>query len=34
LEWQTPSPPPPSNFDVTPVITEEAYTFRKEPNHD
>ncbi|HEY2930210.1 MAG TPA: cbb3-type cytochrome c oxidase subunit I [Acidobacteriota bacterium] len=29
LEWQTSSPPPPENFHVTPVVREEAYTFRK-----
>ena len=27
LEWQTPSPPPTENFDVAPVVTEEAYNF-------
>jgi cytochrome c oxidase subunit 1 len=27
LEWQTPSPPPPENFDVTPVVTEEPYNY-------
>ena len=27
LEWTTPSPPPPQNFDVTPVVTEEAYAY-------
>jgi len=27
LEWQTPSPPPTQNFDVTPVVTEEAYSY-------
>jgi len=27
LEWKTASPPPTENFDVTPVVTEEAYTF-------
>jgi len=30
LEWQTPSPPPTVNFDVTPVVTEEAYSYSKE----
>jgi cytochrome c oxidase subunit 1 len=34
LEWQTPSPPPPHNFDVTPTVTEDPYTFRKEANHE
>jgi cytochrome c oxidase subunit I len=28
LEWQTPSPPPPHNFDVTPVVHDEAYNYR------
>jgi cytochrome c oxidase subunit 1 len=27
LEWQTASPPPPENFDRTPVVTEEAYAY-------
>ncbi|PYS46041.1 MAG: cytochrome c oxidase subunit I [Acidobacteria bacterium] len=27
LEWQTPSPPPTDNFEVTPVVTEEAYAY-------
>ena len=27
LEWQTPSPPPPENFERTPVVTWEAYDF-------
>ncbi|MBI4472625.1 MAG: cytochrome c oxidase subunit I [Acidobacteria bacterium] len=27
LEWQTPSPPPPENFEVTPVVTEEPYHY-------
>jgi cytochrome c oxidase subunit I len=27
LEWTTPSPPPTENFEVTPVVTEEAYAF-------
>jgi cytochrome c oxidase subunit 1 len=27
LEWQTPSPPPTENFEVTPVVTEEAYAY-------
>ena len=30
LEWTTPSPPPTENFDVTPVVTEEAYNYSKE----
>ncbi|PYT70009.1 MAG: cytochrome c oxidase subunit I, partial [Acidobacteria bacterium] len=27
LEWTTASPPPTENFEVTPVVTEEAYAF-------
>lgn len=27
LEWQIASPPPPHNFDETPVVTEEPYTY-------
>jgi len=27
LEWQTTSPPPPENFDITPVVTHEAYDY-------
>jgi len=27
LEWQTPSPPPTENFEVTPVVTWEAYDY-------
>jgi cytochrome c oxidase subunit 1 len=27
LEWQTPSPPPPDNFPVTPVVTEGPYEY-------
>jgi cytochrome c oxidase subunit 1 len=27
LEWQTTSPPPPENFDITPVINHEAYDY-------
>jgi cytochrome c oxidase subunit 1 len=27
LEWQTPSPPPPDNFETTPVVTREAYAY-------
>ena len=27
LEWTTPSPPPPHNFDQVPVVTEEAYDY-------
>lgn len=29
LEWQVPSPPPTFNFDVAPVVTEEAYDYAK-----
>ena len=33
LEWQVASPPPPENFEVTPVVTEEAYAYAgKEPS--
>jgi cytochrome c oxidase subunit I len=27
LEWQTPSPPPTDNFEVTPVVVQEAYAY-------
>jgi cytochrome c oxidase subunit I len=27
LEWETPSPPPTDNFEVTPLVTEEAYAY-------
>jgi cytochrome c oxidase subunit I len=27
LEWETPSPPPTDNFEVTPVVTTEAYDY-------
>ena len=30
LEWQTTSPPPPENFEVTPVVTREPYIFEPE----
>jgi cytochrome c oxidase subunit I len=30
LEWETASPPPLHNFDVTPVVTHEAYDFEAE----
>ena len=29
LEWETPSPPPTENFEETPVVTEEAYSYGK-----
>jgi len=31
LEWTTQSPPTTFNFDVTPVVTEEAYEYSKRP---
>ena len=31
LEWQTPSPPPTENFAATPIVTEAAYAYEKEP---
>jgi cytochrome c oxidase subunit 1 len=31
LEWQTPSPPPTNNFEVTPRVVAEAYAYDKEP---
>jgi cytochrome c oxidase subunit I len=31
LEWQTTSPPHPHNFEVTPVVTQEAYDYSKAP---
>jgi cytochrome c oxidase subunit I len=30
LEWQTPSPPPPDNFAVTPVVTQAPYCYSEE----
>jgi cytochrome c oxidase subunit 1 len=30
LEWQTASPPPTENFEITPVVTQEAYTYSAE----
>jgi cytochrome c oxidase subunit 1 len=30
LEWQTASPPPTENFEITPVVTQEAYTYSPE----
>jgi cytochrome c oxidase subunit 1 len=32
LEWQTASPPPTENFEVTPVVTWEAYDFENRPD--
>jgi cytochrome c oxidase subunit 1 len=29
LEWRTPSPPPKHNFDETPIVDEEPYTYQK-----
>ncbi len=31
LEWTTASPPPVHNFDVIPIVTEEAYAYGHEP---
>lgn len=31
LEWQIASPPTTFNFDKTPIVTEEAYTYSREP---
>ena len=31
LEWQTPSPPPPDNFPVTPVVTHRPYNYEEVP---
>ncbi len=31
LEWQTTSPPPKFNFDTTPIVTEDAYTYSHRP---
>ena len=30
LEWTTSSPPPPTNFDVTPIVTKEAYDYSEQ----
>jgi cytochrome c oxidase subunit 1 len=27
LEWQTPSPPPHDNFEITPIVTHEPYEY-------
>jgi cytochrome c oxidase subunit 1 len=29
LEWQTPSPPPTENFASTPIVLDEAYSYRE-----
>jgi cytochrome c oxidase subunit 1 len=34
LEWQTASPPPPENFDVTPEVTAEPYEYAAEEAYD
>jgi cytochrome c oxidase subunit 1 len=34
LEWTTPSPPGEFNFDVTPIVTEEAYAYIDENDDD
>jgi cytochrome c oxidase subunit 1 len=31
LEWRAASPPPPGNFEVTPVVTEEPYAYPPPP---
>ncbi len=31
LEWQTASPPPPENFEVTPIVTTGPYEYTPEP---
>jgi cytochrome c oxidase subunit I len=30
LEWQTPSPPPTDNFEVTPIVSEQPYDYAKQ----
>jgi cytochrome c oxidase subunit 1 len=30
LEWQTPTPPPPDNFEVTPVVDQGPYNYGRE----
>ncbi len=30
MEWQTPSPPPPDNFEETPTVTEVPYVYSRE----
>jgi cytochrome c oxidase subunit 1 len=34
LEWKTASPPPTFNFDVTPVVTWEAYNYGELDKHE
>ena len=34
LEWMTPSPPPTSNFEETPVVTWEAYDYEHQPQEE
>jgi cytochrome c oxidase subunit 1 len=33
LEWTTPSPPPTENFEETPIVTEEAYSYGPAERH-
>jgi cytochrome c oxidase subunit 1 len=33
LEWTTPSPPPTENFEETPIVTEEAYSYGPAETH-
>jgi cytochrome c oxidase subunit 1 len=30
LEWQTPSPPPTENFEHTPIVVDDAYTYSRQ----
>jgi cytochrome c oxidase subunit 1 len=30
LEWQTPSPPPTFNFDLTPIVTRPPYSYEQQ----
>ena len=34
LEWTTPSPPPTENFEVPPIVTEDAYSYPITPRRD
>jgi cytochrome c oxidase subunit 1 len=34
LEWQIPSPPPTENFEVQPVVREEAYDYKPAPGRE